>query len=84
MPSHTHTGVVRASSERGAETSPSGNVLADDAREDQYVDAAPIVSMAANTVQIANTGGNQAFNIMQPYQVINFQIALTGLFPSRT
>jgi microcystin-dependent protein len=40
--------------------------------------------MAANTVQIANTGGNQAFNIMQPYQVINFQIALTGLFPSRT
>ncbi len=31
----------------------------------------------------ANTGGGQSFPIMQPYLVINYVIALEGIFPSR-
>ena len=32
---------------------------------------------------VANTGGSQAHNNMQPYLAVNFCIALQGLFPSR-
>lgn len=32
---------------------------------------------------IANVGGSQAHNNMQPYTAVNFCIALQGLFPSR-
>ncbi|MEM1124712.1 MAG: tail fiber protein [Bacteroidota bacterium] len=33
---------------------------------------------------ITNTGGNYSHNNMQPYQVINYIIALQGVFPSRS
>jgi len=39
------------------------------------------VPMAAVTT---DTGGGQGHNNMQPYQVLNFVIALQGLFPSRS
>jgi microcystin-dependent protein len=32
---------------------------------------------------IANTGGSQAHLNLQPYLVLNFIIALQGIFPSR-
>ncbi len=39
-------------------------------------------AMAPNA--IANEGGSQPHANQQPYQVINFCIALTGIFPSRS
>ncbi|MEZ4778780.1 MAG: tail fiber protein [Flavobacteriaceae bacterium] len=36
-----------------------------------------------NAASIANNGGNQAFNSMNPYIVINWCIAIFGIFPSR-
>lgn len=39
-------------------------------------------TMAANA--IASAGGNQPHNNMAPYLVVNFSIALTGVFPSRS
>lgn len=88
------TGVLRASSGSGDSTTPSGNVLAETA-EDNYSSAAPDVDMHANAVVInmsglnvnvtvANTGGNQPINNMQPYLCVNFIIALQGVFPSRS
>ncbi|MGF1728814.1 phage tail protein [Photobacterium kasasachensis] len=41
----------------------------------------PLVAMASDA--ISSAGGNQAHNNMQPVQVINFIIALEGLFPPR-
>jgi microcystin-dependent protein len=45
-----------------------------------YTDDGPNVSLAAESV--SNTGGSQAHPNMQPYRVINFCIALQGIFPS--
>ncbi|NNC73000.1 MAG: phage tail protein, partial [Sphingomonadaceae bacterium] len=39
--------------------------------------------MHADTVLVQNTGGNQAQNNMQPYQVIRYCIATVGIFPPR-
>ena len=41
----------------------------------------PQVPLAAQS--LASAGGNQPHENMQPYSVINFCIALTGIFPSR-
>lgn len=39
---------------------------------------------AMNSQSITNTGGSQAHNNLQPYLVINFIVALQGIFPSQT
>jgi len=48
----------------------------------QYGDTAN-TTLAAGSVSVANTGGNQAHNNMQPYTTIHFIIATQGFFPSR-
>ncbi|MBN1545033.1 MAG: phage tail protein [Syntrophaceae bacterium] len=87
LPAHNHpvSATVKASSGQGSQEGPGGHVLAYDHRETQYSDQAPDVDMAAASVEVAvgNTGGNQAVNNMPPYLVINFQIALWGVYPSR-
>ncbi len=60
-----------------------------------YRDATPNVAMRAgnvtldnltvtvDNVTVNNTGGNQAHTNVQPFQCVNFIIALVGVFPSR-
>ncbi len=74
---------------------PEGNTLAN-ANRNTYIDQAPNQDMHAGSIEISqtgtatgsvtisNTGGSQAFSIMNPFLVINFCIALVGLFPSRS
>ena len=89
MPSHSHaaTAKLRGTAAAGNVEDPTGAVLAQENREDQYRNgtATPDVEMAATSVLVtnSNTGGNQSFQLSQPSTVINFQIALQGLFPSR-
>lgn len=78
MPTHQHTAMV--SSDAATAPVPEGNALSASLNE-LYVDAASLVSLQAGTV--GNVGGGQAHNNMQPYLVLNFCIALQGLFPSR-
>ena len=47
-----------------------------------YGTASPSTSL--NQATIGPTGGNQAHTNMQPYLVLNFCIALQGIFPSPT
>ena len=46
-----------------------------------YGPAENLVAMSASTA--ANTGGSQPHNNMMPYLVLNFIIALQGIFPSQ-
>jgi len=46
-----------------------------------YRPADSVVSLHPGTV--SNTGGSQPHQNMQPYLVLTFCIALTGLFPTR-
>ncbi|ARV13484.1 phage tail protein [Gilvibacter sp. SZ-19] len=45
--------------------------------------ASPDVTLNASSVQTGNTGGGQPANNMQPVQVVNYIIALQGVYPSR-
>ena len=47
-----------------------------------YGAATNLVALAAS--EIGNTGGSQAHINMQPFLVLNFSIALQGIFPSQT
>ena len=79
IPTHTHT--ARASSDLGNNPNPATRVLADTAPNELYHEANDLVALRAGT--IANAGGGQAHDNMQPYLVLNYCIALLGVFPSR-
>jgi microcystin-dependent protein len=84
LPTHSHP--VTAT-ETPSTTSPKGAVPAN--TQGPTPGAAPKVYGATpdgttmNSAMIGNTGGNQPFSILQPYLVINYIIALQGIFPSR-
>lgn len=88
MPSHRHG--VNACNADGDKPGPGGKLLAaaptgGAGMETIYHNDPPAanrVSMAADMVQF--TGGNQAQTNIQPYIAMNYQIALQGLFPSRS
>lgn len=79
MPSHSH--VLNANSDPGNTESPQDNLLAAVTTSNYSKDAA---NATMNPASIANTGGSQSFGIVQPYQCVNFIIALVGVFPSRS
>jgi len=79
MPQHRHN--VQASSSEADINIPVNNVLASSARMYRNPAGTSLVPMHSNT--FLNVGGGQAHENMQPYIVVNFCIALQGLFPSR-
>jgi len=79
IPSHNHA--LRASSGAATEVSPTGNVLASPGRTRLYDSGTSNTNM--NSSSIANTGGNQSHNNMQPFNTLSCIIALQGIFPSR-
>ena len=79
MPQHDH--VAQGSSSDADTPLPNPNILAASPAADIYNDAQNLGNMSAASV--ANAGGGQAHNNMQPYLAVNFCIALQGLFPSR-
>ena len=74
LPSHGHN---LASTAEADSTSPVGNLLAASDDRNYVSDAGSAMGAAGNT------GGGQAVNNMQPYQTVNFIIALQGIYPSR-
>lgn len=77
IPTHQHT--VQGSTNDGDSVIPTGNVFGKVAG--LYGPAANMTSLQPATV--ANTGGSQAHENMQPYLTLNFCIALQGIFPSQ-
>jgi microcystin-dependent protein len=82
LPTHTHTAV--GTSVIADLPTPGGNLLAtvDVTALTTALYAGPgnLVAMAPATV--GNTGGSQAHPNMQPFLILNFCIALQGIFPS--
>jgi len=76
MPAHNHT--MNASTGEAADTIATGQVLASSAI---YAPGSPNTVMSAQSV--GQAGGNQPHPNLQPYLVLNWCIALEGIFPSR-
>lgn len=77
MPAHTHT--VEASNQDGRTRDAQGNVWA---KTNQPAYGTPADS-TMSPMSVSQAGGNQAHANMQPYQVVNYCIAVVGIFPSR-
>lgn len=91
LPAHTHaaTGITAnlpVASGQGDKDSPVGNFLAQ-APIDMYATAATAGKNYGSTLAASGTtgisGGSQPINIQNPYLVVNYSIALEGIFPSR-
>lgn len=79
LPAHGH---LRATSNQATSTNPVGNVLANAPRRGVAVfaePAGPVVMIGAQ-----NVGGGQPHENRQPSLVLNFVIALIGIFPSQS
>ena len=85
MPQHFHT--LNASKTTGDKVNPNfggtGFVLAQDPGNCYSPSLTPAAA-ALNPKSVSNVGGSQAHNNMMPYLVLNFCIALQGIFPSQS
>ena len=81
LPSHTHAATLRASAEPANTSMPGGNSLG---MAPAYSAETPTAAMNGASIGMGNTGSNQAVNNLQPYQCVNFIIAVQGTFPSRS
>lgn len=77
MPAHNH--IPQGSTAAPNQGAPGGNYWA--ALAGSYSTAQPDNTM--NPASISQVGGGQPHQNMQPYLVLNFIVALQGIFPSR-
>lgn len=97
IPSHNHilnaaaTASLNVVREDGNTTEPAGASLANispDSVNAYHSSAAPDATAMAGTVTLsgttANAGANFAHTNIQPYQCVNYIIALVGIYPSRS
>ena len=77
IPGHSHSAMANASSANAA--APGGNFWGN-AQQSNYAAAAD-TTMAPGTVSLV--GGGQGHENRSPYLVLNFVIALQGIFPAR-
>ncbi|MEH6660698.1 MAG: tail fiber protein [Parasphingorhabdus sp.] len=83
MPTHNHSGTMRARQSPGDTANPKDNSLATATGTTIYHTGAPNVNMDVGTVVIGNTGANTAVNKLSPYLVMRWCVAMQGVFPSR-
>lgn len=80
MPQHVHFLNASTAAGNASPPSPANNAFADSAPSLGYNVGTTLVPLNQNTV--TNVGGSQAHLNMQPFLVLNFCIALQGIFPS--
>ena len=80
LPQHTHS--ANAANVAATSNAPSnGRMISQSVGANLYGGASNLKTMAPQA--IANVGGSQAHQNMQPYLTLTFCIALTGIFPSQ-
>ena len=80
LPTHAHFAQAKGTPSTTA-TPDSTTVLAQSIASQLYSAPANFVAMAPTA--LANTGGSQAHENMQPYLALSFVIALQGIFPDQ-
>ena len=80
IPSHTHP--LLATRNPGTTVNVSGNVVADSAAVNIYIQDVTAANMSASSISVI--GGSQPHNNFQPYLCVDFIISLFGIFPSQT
>jgi microcystin-dependent protein len=80
MPAHSHP--VNCNTADGNDYGPSNNVWAPDAAGNNEYAGTSNAQMSPAAISTA--GGGQPHNNLQPYLVLNFCIALQGIFPPRS
>jgi microcystin-dependent protein len=95
LPAHSHTfsGTIKATSEAGNTSNPTGAYPAKaevvlsrtETKENNAYKNTSNTAMAADalTGTVGNTGQNQSVNNMQPYLGLHYIICLEGVFPAR-
>ena len=81
IPTHVHAAMASPKSDNANVAVPTSNFLASPLSQTY---SPPINLQAMLPATLANVGGSQAHLNMQPFLVINFSIALQGIFPSQT
>ena len=83
MPQHDHE--LIATNAQANNPSPKDHLPAQVAATLDFIYSSGSDNLDVNlgSTTVANVGGGQAHNNMQPYLAVNFCIALRGLFPSR-
>jgi microcystin-dependent protein len=81
MPMHNH--LFSVTNVAGALGTPNGNFLAAGSDSTIVMYRPTSDGSTLNPLAVGLAGGSQPHNDMQPYLVINFVIALQGIFPSR-
>lgn len=88
LPPHSHTAVLHAELAFGTSKSPVGNMLAGNTASDfaQFAPYNPAdnVAMGSESIVVGNTGSGQGYYVQQPYNTLNYIIALEGVYPSRS
>ena len=78
LPQHFHT--FNVTNNAASATAPDNTVVMSKAPSNMYGPAGNLVAMAQT---VSSVGGSQPHNNMMPYLVLNFIIALQGIFPSQ-
>lgn len=79
LPTHTHP--IRASSNTADSSTPSNNYFGSSTGASPYANT-PVTTLSP--AAITTLGGSQPHENRPPYLVVNFVIALQGIFPSRS
>jgi microcystin-dependent protein len=80
LPTHTHVLMGANNVVNTSVDTPAANTVLGTSAIDQYRIATTLVAMDPSAV--SNVGGSQAHLNMQPFLILNFCIALQGIFPS--
>lgn len=83
LPQHTHT-LHGSSSATNTNIPAAGTTVWGDTAPNQAYRNSQQNMVAMNAAFISNVGGNQPHENRQPFLVLNFCIALQGIFPSQT
>lgn len=81
IPAHNHPGQLNASSSAANQEEAQGHLLSETAI---YTDAAANQVMNSASITVGMTGGGLAHENRQPFLVLNYCIALQGIFPPRS